>query len=686
MFGDAGRWEHSHVNAGHLRRRLLLGASLVVVMLLAMASQASALTIGVNWRGYGTGDLDAVQTSGATVYRMAFDYSGTSGGNWSSTDQVVEAAWRRGITILPILVRSGGSGNRFLLESDPGWASWGAWAQEAVERYGVNGSFWTGKANPTPIQAWEVWNEPNLAENNPIISKASCEALKQPFNATANTCIQPQNYGKFLRYTSEKLQAGSYVKTAHGTEVIFGGLYGAAGESVNNFLSKAYAISGVPASFTGLGLHPYSFVTLATGFVEQVNGAHNELVALGAGSKGLWITEFGWPVAGTEGFPPGGHSVTETEQSELLTASFNWMKASASADNIAFAAWFNIHDYSTGNHWDGYCGLLRADGSYRPSWYAFQAQTGVEGTGTQYTAFQSNAHELWFYLSTTLYGYNTAEGMDAESSPSAVSMPRGGDMIAFQDWHHELWLYSTLTGVAESTHLGMQPGTSPSIAYVPGTGYLVAFQDWHHELWTYSTTTGVGFNSTLGMEEHSSPSLAVKPDGSYAIGFQANNHELWYYPSSTGLGVATSLGMQPATSPGIASIPSGGYRLAFQDWHHELWTYSTVTGTGFDTTLGMEEHAGPSVAVKPDGSYAIGFQANNHELWYYPSSTGIGVPTTLGMDPGSSPSIGVVPSASWLISFQDWHHELWNYSASSGTYGTTTLGMTAGTSPSLTVH
>jgi hypothetical protein len=599
--GDCDRSQRMRGQGVRIRdRRLLMLTSAMLmsaITLFVLTSSASALMLGMDWRNYDKGELDAVQRSGATVYHLALDYNGTSGGNWGTYDELVEAAWKRGITILPGLVRSGPSGNRFLLSTDSGWASWGAWVREAVERYGVNGSFWNGKANPTPISAWEVWNEPNLIENNPKVSKTVCQSFGQTYFEKEEACIQPQNYGKFLKYTSEQIQAGSYAKTAHGTDVLFGGLYMPAGENYNSFLSKAYGVSGVPGAFTGVAIHPYSFVTGGTGMVEEVNGIRTQLNTMGATEKTLWITELGWPTAGSAGFPTGGHPVSESEQASLLIESFNWIKAAVAGDKIALASWFNIRDYNSGSHWDGSCGLLKGDGTYKASWYAYQQEAGVEQTGTQYAAFQANNYELWYYPTTTGLGVPSKAGMDPGTSPSAVSMPRGGDLIAFQDWQHHLWTYSTDTGVAHNTELGIAEGTNPSVAYIPGNGYEIAFQDWGHHLWKYSTATGTAVNTEAGMLPGTSPSIVAKPDGSYAIAFQANNYELWY-ALSNGAFTATKVGMEPGTDPSIAAISSGGYVIAFQDWQHHLWKYSTATGTAVNTEAGMLPGTSPSIVAK----------------------------------------------------------------------------------------
>ena len=658
------------------RGRFLLGVVLAIGLLLAITSSASALTLGLNWDGNAhsqTELLNEVQSSGATVYHVPLEY----GGSWANDDKLVEEAWKRGVTIIPTI----GSSKRFILSSNPQWSTWGAWARAAVERYGINGTFWNGKSNPTPIPAWEVWNEPNLAANNPVRTKAECSAegliFHPPTAEEPGTCIQPKAYGQLLGYTASQIQAGSISKTSHGTEVLMGGIATEVGEGFGNFYMNASKTAGT--EWTGVAIHPYSFTNGVEQMAAEIAGAHSYI-----GTKTLWITEIGWPVAGT--FPAGEHStphiVSEAEQASLLSGAFDWIKAHAATYNIQNVDWYNSRDFG-GARWDGYCGLVDQSWDYRPAWYAFQDETGVERTGTQYTAFQADNKELWWARSDGFYA-PTYSGMDPVSSPSAAPLAGGGDLMAFQNQLHELWTYSTATGGWVNTKSGMDPGTSPSVASVVAQGFVIAFQNWKHELWLYLTQSNSWINTGLGMLEGTSPSIAANETGGYEVAFQANNNELWYYRSD-GFYAPTGLGMDSGTSPGIAASPGGGYDFAFQDWQHNLWTYSTPSGTGGNQKLGMLSGTSPSIAVKRDGSWEIAFQANNGELWY-DRSDGFYAPTGLGMDAGTSPSIAVTPEGSYSVAFQDWQHNLWTYSSATGSGTNLKLGMEAGTSPSTTIR
>jgi hypothetical protein len=481
-------------------RRFSIGILIAVGLFFATVSSASALTIGLNWDGT-YGHLEEVKTSGATVFHVPLQYT-AGGGSWQADDTLVEEAWKRGITILPTLERGD---NRFLLAGDPNWTTWGSWAREVVERYGINGSFWNGKANPTPITAWEVWNEPNLIENNPQLpsatAKAECKALGQVYYEKLNNCVQPQHYGAFLKYTSEALQAGSIAKTSHGTEVLFGGLYMPGGDPWSNFLSKAYSVPGVASSFSGVAIHPYALASGVSEMSGEIGGIRSELNSLGAGGASLWITEIGWPVGGTEGFPTGGHSVSEAEQASLLTEGFNWIKANASADNIQLAAWFNASDYNVGAHWPGYCGLIRSDGTFRPSWFAFQAEAGVARApaalvgpgGQQSFYYRGTEGSLWqgIWSGTEWVFFNLGGSMIGDPSPVVTAENqvavyyRGTDNAIWQATYsnasHKWETFGVATGAA-SDPSGVGPAL-PAAFYYQGANRHMWQGIWSGSSW-----------------------------------------------------------------------------------------------------------------------------------------------------------------------------------------------------------
>jgi FG-GAP-like repeat len=329
----------------------------------AMPERAAALDIGIM-----VGDdqtmseeqgVESLQRSGASVLRAQVRYGMT----WGELDGIFYKAAERGLVVLPYFY---GFKNAFQFPTEAEWKpagnTWETWIYEVVQRYGYEGTFWTEPGHPAqyhPVEAWEIWNEPNLALNNP-----------------GGTTVQPQNYARFMRRTAGAIRAAQALKSSTPTTVLFGGLYSKAsgsGMGVTEFLKKAKEAETpelkIGAAFDGLSLHPYSFTEGPTGVEKWVNEARLGLATY-FGGKSLWVTELGWNVAGES-------AVNEATQASYLTQSFNWIKSVASTKNIQLLTWYTIRDNPASTHWAFHTGLRRSDGSFRPAWAAFQAQTGA---------------------------------------------------------------------------------------------------------------------------------------------------------------------------------------------------------------------------------------------------------------------------------------------------------------------
>ena len=353
--------------------RLALGLMLACITLLFAATpRASALEIGLMsgenaWLE--PEQWDVMDHSGVTVYRlMVRDNTG-----WAANyDAAFTYAAERGITILPYFYGFQGS-ERFptnAVYEKTGSGSWQEWVEYFVRRYGYSGTFWP--AHPSlpykPVTAWEIWNEPNRAANNP-----------------GGTIVQPQAYAEFLRYTSYLVKAAQYAQSGSGTQVVFGGLYSplkteknGKGEyvkmSVADFLKVAH-IAGLGEHFDSLSVHPYGFTTgdkLAQfkAYVEEARTALN----LYSSAKTLSLSEVGWPVGA-----PGEIYVSEVDQAELLTKSFNWVQSEWWNKNISNVIWYTYRDTSVLESWADSAGLRpKSKGAaFRASWYRLQEQTGA---------------------------------------------------------------------------------------------------------------------------------------------------------------------------------------------------------------------------------------------------------------------------------------------------------------------
>jgi hypothetical protein len=167
-------------------------------------------------------------------------------------------------------------GDEFFPPTDPN--DFARWAGAVAARY-------RGK-----VVAWEIWNEPN---NGWRFWKTALSG-------------DPAAYGALLDATSKAMHAADPQ-----ARVMFGGTVFTPQliEGAMPWLEKAYASKpDLAASFDLMGLHTYMAYpperapedgVLLDAPVEAKVQMHAWLLDRhGAGSKGMWITELGWPVSG----------------------------------------------------------------------------------------------------------------------------------------------------------------------------------------------------------------------------------------------------------------------------------------------------------------------------------------------------------------------------------------------------
>jgi hypothetical protein len=336
------------------RRRSAVAVTAVFLFLLALTSQASALTLGVGWTGAANNvpEMPLVGASGAATFRVPAS---------EISEKLVETAAESHVTILAQL----GGGDS--LPSDR--AGFRQEAINLVETYGVNGKFWKNHSTlpPEPITTWEVWNEPNL-------------------HLHGNS---PAEFGSFVSEVAEAIHTHS---PGGSPEVLFGGIpYKENGEikrkgsTLNAALKYLEEANGSLNSYVdGIAIHPYennpkTFFTPEGGeqydrieaFRFAVNRFHTTLVELGS-SKSLSITEAGWAADGKE------WNVSEAEQASLLSLIVAFGRNNESSLNLKNLDWYNFRDAGPPNQeWAQNCGLRAKDGHFRQSWTAFQAAAGV---------------------------------------------------------------------------------------------------------------------------------------------------------------------------------------------------------------------------------------------------------------------------------------------------------------------
>ena len=166
--------------------RALLAAA--VVLALALPATASAAPprgfVGMtaddlyyNQGAYRDKALAQQRAAGVQLLRVTFHWSvmelspNTYDLSWY--DRYVLDAAKRNITLLPVLVnppdfrskKPARGGTRYAYPPRDN-ADMANWAVQLVDRYGPNGSLWRDNPGVTPraITAWQIWNEPNLAQ------------------------------------------------------------------------------------------------------------------------------------------------------------------------------------------------------------------------------------------------------------------------------------------------------------------------------------------------------------------------------------------------------------------------------------------------------------------------------------------------------------------------------------------
>jgi len=653
-------------------RLLALFAICGVASLASVSSASGAATLGLMFTG-SDGPTESVEEwkvigkSGAGYFRtpVAPDHS-ANGADWSYYDRVFGRAAENGVRILPILAGrlNGGTG----VPSSTEKAAWSEWAKQAVRRYGYNGVFWS--TNPgipaMPVNAWELWNEPNNASFGSITATA---------------------FGEFLAWAGPAVQGASESWGGQKTGVLFGGLLSwSGGTNYQTYLKNAYNVPGAAAGITGIAFHPYT-VEIANN-QEKINvtknaivGARNFINTLSGGSnKSLWNTEFGWPSRGE-------FAVTEEAQANMLQQTIGWMKAEANTLNLRSAIWYNVRDSDFAGGWQYKCGLRDEVGNFRPAWFAFQQEAGAARWPVPRVAFQGGTTGTAWVYSKTGGAVNTLLGMAVGTSPS-IGQYAGSYEVAIQANTGTLWTW-TPSGGGKNTGLAMEAGTSPSIT--PLEGGRIAFHGSNGHLWTYDSRTGASVDTGWTMLAGTNPSITVlaelywRKPARYAIAWQGPGGGL-EFTHGDGAKTDSGWGMMTATSPAIAAQNSGvpEFAMHFQANTGQMYIYEPG-GTVATTGLGMKLKTNPGMASLPGGRYTAPFQANSGNLWLY-TPGGTVASTGLGMQPESSPAVvgfGDAPLFTRsLITFIANTGKLWTYEGG-GAVTDTGLAAKAATSPAV---
>lgn len=341
-------------------------AATLAVLLLAPWSQPS--TVGRAWAnentavGFAEGgtllqksaqevnrDFAAARRLGATWVRVEVNWrniESTPGVyNWADVDKVVNAARRNQLQVLGLVTFApqwaADPGGLLMPGSRPSnTAAFGGFAGVAAARYAAS------------INAWEVWNEPNL----PLFFSPAPDA---------------RIYGQALRAaypaihranpSAKVLSAGLAIANDTPTTI-----------SPRTFVRSLYA-QGLKGYFDAVALHPYTFPHTPTndpnGNWADLSEVRAVMVANGDSGKKIWITEFGAPTGSA------ADAVSDQRQKTILAEAISQARSLDYVGGPFFVYTIRDTGADVGNREDNF-GVLRRNYSEKPAAQAIRDATG----------------------------------------------------------------------------------------------------------------------------------------------------------------------------------------------------------------------------------------------------------------------------------------------------------------------
>ena len=212
--------------------------------------------------------------------------------DFSDFDQIVTAASRDGIKVLPVVLAAPKwdgvmrKGAIIAIPRTPG--PYAAFVKALVRRYGPGGSFWPTYqyGSPAPIRSWQIWNEPNIYPFWPL----------QPFES---------------RYVSLLIAAHKAIRSVdRGATIVLAGM---PNYSWIN-LQRIYAVRGARSAFDVVAIHPYTKdpqgVITILGYVRQV------MDQAGDTRKPIIADEISWPSSVGKTDHDTGYDFASTESGQ----------------------------------------------------------------------------------------------------------------------------------------------------------------------------------------------------------------------------------------------------------------------------------------------------------------------------------------------------------------------------------
>jgi hypothetical protein len=234
--------------------------------------------------------------------------------DFRATDRIVELAARRGLALLPVVLRAPDWAARF-----PGeWASppaeartYAAFVGALAERYGRRGSFWRERPRlrRLPLTEWQLWNEPTMQSF----------WLTQPFAS---------DYVPLLRATRRALRQAD-----PRARIVLAGLVYESWDA----LEQVYRAGG-RRWFDALALHP--FTRRPDDVLRIIERNRTVMARHRDGGKPIYLSELSWPSSRGRIPVRYGYETDERGQARRLTAALRLLAANRRRLGLRRIYWY----------------------------------------------------------------------------------------------------------------------------------------------------------------------------------------------------------------------------------------------------------------------------------------------------------------------------------------------------------
>ncbi len=269
---------------------------------------------------------------------------------WDRYDRLFTSSARHGLTVLPVLLETPPWAGRAwnTLPAEP--LSYAGLVAQVTARYGPGGTFW--RSHPAldgslAPRLFELWNEPYLSR-------------------FSDGGVDPARYARLVRAAA---QAGRRANPASGFLIEADYYPGLA----DYFEGMYRAVPDLNAYFDGIAVHPYSLVHSPADRsdrwgVRRLEDVHRHFAAHGAGTKPLWITEIGWSTC-----PDNDRfCVSERRQAADIRSLFALLRHRWRSYVRGVFLYKLTSDPGSASDHENWFGLMRANGTRKPAWYAFR--------------------------------------------------------------------------------------------------------------------------------------------------------------------------------------------------------------------------------------------------------------------------------------------------------------------------